>query len=87
MFKKGEAIVKQDELLENPTEGSEDNQQPSLSGNTFEGSTTNSRVLTSNVEDGNANTSVLPIVIERDKDGNPLVSVTFKIFDFGDDIV
>jgi len=37
------ARVKLDELLENPTKG--DYQQPSLSGNTFEGSTTNSRVL------------------------------------------
>ena len=65
-FKKGEAIVKQDELLENPTEGSEDNQQPSLSGNTFEGSTTNSRILPGNAEDSNANTSVLPTSSDKD---------------------
>ena len=37
------AQVKQGELLENPTPniGQEDNQQPSLDGNIFEGSTTN----------------------------------------------
>lgn len=33
------------------------NSEPSLSGNTFEGATTNSRVLTGNAEDSNANTS------------------------------
>lgn len=33
------------------------NQQPSLSSNTFEGSETNDRVLTSNVEDSNIDTS------------------------------
>ena len=49
--------VKQDELLGSPREG---NQQPSLDSNIFEGSTTNSRVLASNVEDSNADTSVLP---------------------------
>lgn len=86
-FKKGIAVVKQGELLETPTDGSEDNQQPSLSSNTLEGSTTNSRVLPSNVEDSNANTSALPIVIERDINGTPLISATFKIIDFGDDIV
>jgi len=80
------APVKQDELLENLVV-KQDNQQPSLDSNILEGSTTNSQILTSNVEDGNANTSVLPIVIERDKNGNPLMSATFKIFDFGDDIV
>jgi len=51
------AHVKQDELLGSPREG---NQQPSLDSNIFEGSTTNSRVLASNVEDSNADTSVLP---------------------------
>lgn len=77
---------KQGELLETPAV-KQDNQQPSLGSNTLEGSTTNSQVLPSNVEDSNANTSSLPIVIERDINGNPLMSVTFKIFDFGDDIV
>lgn len=52
-------VLKQDELLENPEE---DNQQPSLSSNTFEGSTTNSQVQTGNAEDGNADTSVLPSI-------------------------
>lgn len=65
-FKKGIAIVKQGELLETPTDGSEDNQQPSLSSNTLEGSTTNSRVLPSNVEDSNANTSALPTSSDKD---------------------
>ena len=36
------------------------NQQPSIDRNIDKGSTTNSRVLASNVEDGNANTSALP---------------------------
>lgn len=52
--------VKQGELLENPEE---DNQQPSLSSNTLEGSTTNSRVQTDNAEDSDANTSALPDVL------------------------
>ena len=47
---------KQSELLENPEV---DNQQPSLSSNALEGSTTNSRILTDNTEDSNANTSTL----------------------------
>lgn len=51
------AQVKQGELLEKPEEV---NQQPSLNSNVLEGSTTNSRVLTSNVEDSNADTSALP---------------------------
>jgi hypothetical protein len=53
--------IKQDELLENPTleRQKEDNQQPSLDSNIFEGSTTNSQVQTDNAEDSNANTSVL----------------------------
>jgi hypothetical protein len=50
------APLKQDELLETPEE---DNQQPSLNSNILEGSTTNSQILPSNVEDGNADTSVL----------------------------
>jgi hypothetical protein len=49
-------VLKQDELLESLIK---DNQQPSLDSNIFEGSTTNSRVLTHNGEDSNANTSVL----------------------------
>ena len=53
------APVKQDEFLET-LDVKQDNQKPSLSSNTLEGSTTNSRVLSTNVEDGNANTSVLP---------------------------
>ena len=54
-------VFKQDELLENPTleRQKEDNQQPSLDSNIFEGSTTNSQVQTDNAEDSNANTSVL----------------------------
>lgn len=49
-------VLKQGELLETPKE---DNQQPSLDGNIFEGSTTNSRIQTNNVEDSNADTSAL----------------------------
>ena len=52
-----QAVVKQGELLENPEV---DNQQPSIYRNIFEGSTTNSRVLTDDAEDSNANTSALP---------------------------
>lgn len=57
------APLKQDELLENPTleRQKEGNQQPSLSSNTLEGSTTNSQILPSHVEDSNADTSVLHI--------------------------
>lgn len=50
------ALNKRGELLENLETG---NQQPSLAGNSFEGSTTRSRVLTSNVEDSNTPTSAL----------------------------
>jgi hypothetical protein len=50
---------KQGELLETPAV-KQDNQQPSLDSNILEGSTTNSRVLPSNVGDSNANTSALP---------------------------
>lgn len=62
-------LNKQGELLESPTTEivNEDNQQPSLASNSFEGSTTNSQVLASNVEDSNANTSALPF--KTDKDG------------------
>jgi hypothetical protein len=55
-----DARLKQGELLGTPTTVRGDNQQPSLSSNTLEGSTTNSRVLPSNVGDSNANTSALP---------------------------
>lgn len=51
------AVSKQGELLGTPEE---DNQQPSLSGNAFEGSTTNIRTLTSEVEGSNDDTSALP---------------------------
>ena len=57
-------IFKQEELLENPTTNkivNEDNQQPSLDSNIFEGSTTNNRVLTCNDVDSNVNTSILPV--------------------------
>ena len=79
-----EVPSKQGELLEHPEE---DNQQPSLTSNSFEGSTTNIRLQTDNAEESNDDTSALPIVIERNKNGDPLVSVSFKIINFGDDIV
>ena len=50
-------VFKQGELLENLEV---DNQQPSLGSNTFEGSTTNTRVQTDNAEDSNSDTSALP---------------------------
>jgi hypothetical protein len=53
-------VIKQGELLENLEV---DNQQPSLSSNTFEGSETNSRVLTDNSVDSNTNTSALLNII------------------------
>lgn len=74
------AQKKQDELSGKPCKG---NQQPSLDSNIFEGSTTNSQVQTSSVEDSNANTSVLP----------GIKGTTFKIilnkdfFNTSDDIV
>lgn len=52
-------VEKQEELLGTPITVCEDNQQPSLSSNTFEGSTTNTRVLPNNMEDSNGNTSIL----------------------------
>jgi hypothetical protein len=57
-------VFKQDELLESPTleRQKEDNQQPSLDSNIFEGSTTNTQVQTDNAEDSNGNTSVLPLI-------------------------
>ena len=60
---KHQAVVKQGELLENP-EGV--NQHPSIYRNIIEGSTTNSRVLTDNAEDGNTDTSALPDSIGDD---------------------
>ena len=58
-------IEKQGELLENPTciYKKEDNQQPSLSSNTLEGSTTNNRILPDDTGDSNVDTSALPLVI------------------------
>ena len=47
-------VIKFRELLETPDE---DNQQPSLTSNSFEGSTTSSQVQTSNVEDSNTTKS------------------------------
>jgi hypothetical protein len=60
-----DARLKQGELLETPT--NEDNQQPSLSSNTLEGSTTNNRVLTGNAEDSNVDTSALQSFIDNQK--------------------
>lgn len=55
---------KQEELLENPTleRQKEDNQQPSLLSNEFEGSTTNTQILSVNTEDSNGNTSILQLI-------------------------
>ena len=53
-------VLKQGELLENLEV---DNQQPILSSNTFEGSTTNDRIQTGNAEDSNVNTSALPSTV------------------------
>jgi hypothetical protein len=58
-------LNKQGELLEHPT-SLEDNQQPSLTSNSFEGSTTNSRIQTDNAEDSNGNTSTLPFKTDAD---------------------
>lgn len=52
-------VFKQGELLGNHS--TNDNQQPSINSNVFEGSTTNSRIRTDNAEDSNANTSALPV--------------------------
>lgn len=57
-----QAVVKQGELLENHED---DNQQPSIFRNIYEGSTTNSRVLTHNDEDSNADTRSLPPLIKN----------------------
>ena len=53
-----QVVLKQGELLENPEV---DNQHPSIYRNIIEGSTTNSQVLADNAEDGNTDTSALPI--------------------------
>ena len=65
LYKLKSVLNKQGELLESPTTEivNEDNQQPSLGSNTFEGSTTNSRVLN---KDSNANTSALPFNIDSE---------------------
>lgn len=44
----------------------EDNQQPNISSNTFEGSETNSRIRTDNAEDSNANKNALHLEINDD---------------------
>lgn len=53
-------VIKRGELLEKPEAA---NQQPSLSGNTLEGSETSSRVLS---KDSNTTTSALPEIIGED---------------------
>ena len=55
---KDQVVVKQGELLETHEDG---NQQPSIYRNIIEGSTTNSQILADNAEDGNTDTSALPI--------------------------
>lgn len=74
------ARLKQGELLENHNN---DNQQPSLSSNTLEGSTTNSQVQTSNVEDGNTDTSALPGI----KSTKSYLTIKNDWFNNSDDIV
>lgn len=74
-------LKKQGELLENPQ--SEDNQQPSLSSNTLEGSTTNSQILN---KDGNADTSSLLEEMSLIDIMRPLQHYNNHKF-FGDDIV
>lgn len=75
-------VFKQGELLENPIINNEDNQQPSLDSNVFEGSTTNSQILSSNVEDSNADTSALPGI-----NGKTFQIILNKSNFFSDDIV
>lgn len=53
-----QVVVKQGELLESLDE---DNQQPSIYRNIYVGSETNDQVLTVNAEDGNVDTSALPL--------------------------
>lgn len=77
------AHLKQGELLENPFKM--DNQHPSLSSNTFEGSTTNSQVLN---EDSNANTSTLhPTYQESINNWNQFIDNCDRKIMYGDDIV
>ena len=57
------AVLKQGELLGSPEV---DNQQPSLSRNTFEGSETSDRNLTFNDEVSNITTSALPAISSED---------------------
>jgi LAGLIDADG DNA endonuclease family len=70
--------VKQGELLEHPNK---DNQQPSLGSNTFEGSTTNNRVLSDKSEDSNVDTSTLQSFIDKqkplDSEYNQIISDNF----------
>ena len=54
---KHQAVIKLGELLESPKE---DNQQPSVYRNIYEGSTTNIRALTDDAEGGNDDTSAQP---------------------------
>lgn len=56
-------VVKGGELLENPEE---DNQQPSLDGNIFEGSETSGRVVASKFADSNSTTSALHLILGDD---------------------
>lgn len=56
-------VYKQDELLGSPEE---DDQQLSLNSNILESPTTNARVQSNYVEDGNGNTSVLPTNVSGD---------------------
>jgi hypothetical protein len=61
------ASVKQEELLGTPIfERQEDNQQPSLDGDIFEGSTTNGQVYNYYIIDSNTNTRILQqyIIVE-----------------------
>jgi hypothetical protein len=67
-------VLKQGELSGKPIEG---NQQPSLSSNTLEGSTTNSRVQTGDAEDSNADTSALQFKTITLKDGTRVHYVPF----------
>lgn len=70
--------LKQGELLETPEK---DNQQPSLSSNTLEGSTTNNRVLPDNAGDSNVDTSALQSFIKNQKplnsEFNQIISENF----------
>jgi len=63
----GKAIAKRGELLEtlNSYLEEHDNQQPSLSRNTLEGSTTNSQLLTGEAEESNGDTSALHLTLVK----------------------